>query len=447
MGLFNIFGKKNNEPSPAEEALNRSKELFKEKNYSGSLGALIDGFRKDVDHAPLYEMAIKNLDAQGAEEESHLFRQALMYPQRFESYEKLGSHFIEVGHYPLAEPFLRKALDLQPGHVDVAHDLALAYARRFQIGKAVEVLSQVQVENDFWVLYFYTKCRILNGNTDNTEEQIGQLYAVLDSVPEDKNTIMARKKVDELEETRQRYLQVAHPQTHIRDWQFIQYGGVILDYFEDSENYVAGGRYVASWGSDESIKAMAVQLKAFLQHMHMHPKEIKMMGDRNSEIVGRVIGKEMALNCSIYNPEDTNTDCLIVAADSSLFNACGELTTVQNGQLLFALNHDWLESSFINPDIIGFMTQSYYYPWSGDGFTVNPETQKMDRKPEDTRDAETIAEEIYSLSPTEEAKDHDALFDFYRERKDWLKGMGKRTNNNRYHFMVETPVPGSYFGH
>lgn len=445
MGLFNIFGKKS-EPSPAEEALNRSKELFKEKNYGGSLGALIEGFRQDVNYAPLYEMAIKNLDAQGAEEESQLFRQALLYPQRFESYRNLGGHFIEVGHYPLAEPFLRKALDLQPTDVDTAHDLALAYARRFQVGKAEEVLLQVDTTGDFWALYFFTKCKILNGNLDKTEEQIQTLDAMLDSVAEDQNALAARKRVDELKEIRQRYLQVADPQRHIRDWQFIQYGGAILDYYDDPERYVAGGRYVASWGSGESIKALAVQLKAFLQHLGIHPREIKMMDERNSQIVGRVIGKELALNCSVYNAEDTHADCLIVASDSSLYNPHGELATIKNGQILFALNHDWLESSFITPEIIGFMSQSYYYPWSGDGFTVNPETQKMDRKPEDTRDVETIADEIYHLEPSEE-KDHEALFDFYRERKDWLKGIGSRSNNHRYHFMVETPVPGSYFGH
>jgi hypothetical protein len=42
-------------------------------------------------------------------------------------------------------------------------------------------------------------------------------------------------------------------------------------------------------------------------------------------------------------------------------------------------------------------------------------------------------------------KDNSPLFSFYRQRRDHLKGIGMRSNNQRYNFMIESPVPGSYF--
>ncbi len=89
------------------------------------------------------------------------------------------------------------------------------------------------------------------------------------------------------------------------------------------------------------------------------------------------------------------------------------------------------------------MSQSYYFPWSGEGMHVDIETRNIKRIPPDNRSAEEIATEIYYIN--QDLEDINKHLEFYFERKEYLKGIGKLTNNQRYNFMIESPVPGSYF--
>ena len=166
--------------------------------------------------------------------------------------------------------------------------------------------------------------------------------------------------------------------------------------------------------------------------------------DRDSEIMGRLLAKEFGVSFSFYDPALPNRDCLIVSADSSYFQEHEELNTIRHGQVLLSINHSWLDSAAISPDIIGFMTQMYSFPWRGNGMrVVDMESRTIERIPPDNRSAEEIADDIFNQ--VLEPEDISTHLSFYAERKEYLKGIGSRTNNNRYNFMIESPVPGSYF--
>jgi len=339
---------------------------------------------------------------------------------------------------------LQKAHDLNPSDFNTAHDLAIVYARRFQIQKGIEVLERNNPTNDFWNYWFWLKLKVLSGDTNEVTKGLNQLKTVLDTVKNQEETAFPRQKIEEIRELLARFNQVQAPRIHIQDWQFIQYGSIMLDFFEDTEDYVAGGRYVATWGSNQSIKELTNRLKIYLKAFNLDFEGIRYLEGRNSEIIGLATAKEMALSSKVYNPEEDNKNCLIIAANSSDFNDYQELSKVKDGQLVFALNHSWLEAASITPDIIGFMSQSYYFPWDGGGFNLNMEKGKTEKTAPDKRRAAEIAEDIFQ-EKVEEQTDK-AKLNFYLNNRDYLKAIGSKVNNHRFNFMVESPVPGSFFG-
>ncbi len=444
MELFNFLKTKGQNQSPAMEDFLKAKEQFEKNEFQDSLNTLSGGFRKDIDCMPLYELAIKCLEKLGAEDEAELFRKALEHREKFESFNNLGTHFYDVGYYDLATPFLEKAVSIDPTHTDTIHDLSIVYARRFQISKAVKILEENHPKKDFWNYWFWCKLRILEGKPQGVREGLNELMSVLDKEPNQDDVIVARQKVEEVLELLSRYELIKDPEIHIRDWHFIQYGDVILDFFEESDDYVAGGRYVASWGSYESIKQIVLKLKQYLEALEVVIENVVFLPDRDSKILGLLTGMELGVKAQAYDPQQTNKNTLIVGANSYDFDSYEELVDVKEGQVVFSLNHDWLKPSWISPDIAGFMTQYYYFPWNGGGIRVIDQEKGLTEKTEpDKRSEPEIATDIFNKKV--ELQINPDHIDFYTKNKDYLKLRGSKVTNQRFNFMMESPVGGSYF--
>lgn len=442
---FSDFFKKKKSDSPAEPLFQQARQQFDKGEHQQAFQTLASAFREDAAYKPLYEFAVQCLTALDAEEEKELFENAVNTFNKPEAFSRLGSHFSGAGDYMIAQPFLKRALALDSSNTDIAHDLAIAYARRFAIREAITVLESVNVHIDFWALWFLAKLKILNNEINDASVFIARLEKAFEGEANNDETEIPRLKVNELKEMLERHKTIGSPQTHIRDWQFIQYGGVVLDYFDSEDQYVAGGRYVASWGSHESIREIIGKLKDLVAALEVPLQAVKFLPDRNSQIVGMAVAKVMNLPGSLLNADEDNSQCLIVAADSASLNEY-EFNAVSNGQLIFALNHSWLQSAMISPDITGMMTQSYYFPWDGNGFKmVDPEKGTLEKTEPDNRSAEEIAADIANTSF--ETAGITELISFYKERKSHLKGISNKPNDQRHNFMVESPVPGAFFGY
>jgi len=445
MRIFDIFKSKSNNDSEALEDYNKANSLFESGDFQESLKTLSWGFQKDVNFKPLYELAEKCLLKLGGQDEANLFKNARKSFISFQSFNNLGLHFFNEGHYDLALPFLKKAVQIDSTRSDTVHDLAIVYARRFNINEAIKVLENNKPESDFWNYWFLTKLRILDNQTDGVQNDINELFSVLNNEPDKESVAIPIQKVNEVKETFDRLSVVGKPDNHIRDWHFIQYGNVILDFFEDSEEYIAGGRYVASWGSNEWIKEIASKLSNYLNELDKTFERVLYLNDRNSKILGLVIGNELNIEAKEYKNEIDTENSLIIGANSIDFDGMDELQKIQPGQLLFALNHFWLDSAQISPDICGFMTQTYSFPWDGGGIRIiDAEKGETEKIPTDTREESLIAKDINKLVSDASIKEED--LDFYIKNKEYLKGIGTKVNDNRYNFMIESPIAGSYFG-
>ncbi|MVT10224.1 tetratricopeptide repeat protein [Chitinophaga tropicalis] len=445
MGLFDLFKKQAPETSPAHERYLKAKAAFEKKEYQEALGLLIEAFNQDVDYMPLYRLSADCLGTLGGQDEQQFFEQALATPGQFEAYQQLGEHFFQVEHFRMAMPFLKKALSLNSTHVNTAHLLAVCYAKEFQVDEALRILESIDLQKDFWAVHFLNKCRILNNKLEGVKEEIYGIRSFLEKYKDDPGMEVPIRHIDELTDMLYRCRLIAAPEKHIRDWHFIQYGGVVLDYFDSADQYVAGGRYVALWGNHVSIKTVIHKLRIFLDTVDRNIRVVAGLPDRDSEITGRAVAAELGCSYITYNQNSDLSDALIVSADTSLLNGYGELEEVKNGQLIFTLNHSWLGSALITPDIIGFMSQSYWYPWGEGQMRINETTQEVEHTPADNRTPAEIANDIHH-APAEE-KDLATQMDFYRKHAHALKGIGEHATLRRYNFLTESPVPGSYFRH
>ena len=435
--MFNIFKKKEKQDSnsPAKEDWASAKEQFEKGEYQNSLATLISGFKKDIYYKPLYELSSSCLDKLGGKEESLLFQKA-KDNLNSKTFKQLGNHFYNVEHYPLTRIFLEESFK-KIQDIEVANNLAIAYSRRFNTKKAQETLEKVKSKFDFWTFWFYVKMKILNNDKEDIEQSIQDLESAFDQNSADENLIIPKQKIAELRESYERLQMVGNPEQTIRDWQFIQYGTMILNFFFSEDQYVAGGRHVASWGNNESIKSILLILSNQIKKKRI--ESIVYGNDRDSQIIAAVLSSLSNITNEAYSNTKIYNNSLMLVSDSTGFNEFKNVEQINNDNITFSFNHNWLQANFICPDIIGLMSQSYSFPWNGGNFKMNDDGSTSRTEP-DSRSPEIIATEISAC----DLKEESTLDEFYNSVEHKLKM--NQNSGHRYNFMVESPIPGSYFG-
>ena|GEM_PF-571050 len=441
------------QPSPAAEYFEEAKALFDAEEFPRSMKILMSGFKKDADYQPLYALAAETAGKLEEHRLQSLLEHTADNMQEASAFYELGEFFFEYDKYGLAEVFYDKTLRLDPDYPSAVHDLILSIARQFRADDALNAFNRITADNpDFWESYLLCKLCIFTERRSFMEKMEENWLTVLDTGimarvkdPELKQDLMV--KITELREALERYASFQEVQTNIRDWQFIQYGSAVLDVHHDGEKYLAGGRNGISFGTMETVRSMADRVKQFVQRLEIPIQQVAALDDRDSKIIGRLLAKVLDVPFYFYNRFAYIEHTLIVAGDSSYltYHWYNDLSEIKNGQVVFALNHNWTRPTKITPDIIGQMAQQYRFPWDGGGMQFwadnDQEKVKVEVTPADNRSAEEIASEIFETQflPV----DMQDLLDFYAEKKPYLKGIGERSGSTRFEFNIESPVPGT----
>lgn len=433
--------------SAALEAYQQAVHLYKKGEYKDALRQLVTGFQADINYKPLYFLARDVLGKLGGTEERRLFAIALNEFEQFQPFFDLGYHFIDTEHYPLAIVFLKKALALKPDNKDAAYELAFAYMARFQIQQALNVLASVDYESDFWLAYLYHQCKLWLKQPEGISDFITEARQLLMTQSITESIDIALYKIQELEDSLQRYQQVDFANSlPIREWHFIQYGAAILNYAEDDVD-VAGGRYVGLWGSNENTIQVLNNLIVYLTQLKRLPKRVIAIPERESEILGRVLAQLLQVPFSTLEIMEDFSDCLMVAMDGQAFNGIEPLIDIKPNQTVFAFYQSWLERSMIVSDVVGVLAQHYWSPWEEGRLQTDAMTNKVKRLEADDRPIEILVQELLDLHSvkTNSATSTNPHLAFYLTHQDYLKG-GVKGGTKRSPFTVESPVPGSYFG-
>ena len=451
-----------------ERSLTNAREAFDEGEFEEALRRLSFAFIIDPEYLPPYDLAILSLAklGRGALHERKLFEWAVTHFDDFEPFFRLGYHFIEKEDLRMAVPFLSMAHNRNPGDLDIAVEYSLALTGQFQIRRALEVLASVNYTRDFWATYQYYFCRLLDNQTTGIKSFVMKVRRDLRHIPHSSRGAISYviKKLDEMHG---RLSALNHPRRRIRDWHFVQYGAAILSTMGGAtENTFAGGRYGHHRETLAGIRDVLERLCRFLVELDRIPDEIVSLSDRDSRILSIVLGK--MLRRPIYPLEAADparSNVLLVASDARLLENMPELERARPNQTVFACNLHWLGDSEITPDVAGFLTQTFAFPWWEGGYERDPEEGRYVAAGADVREEDEIAASILEEEPAEpEAVDNfvwpfrnseepvntdDFLhaLSFYRRVGDRLKGArgGAHKKSVRWPFRVESPVPGSYY--
>lgn len=441
---MNIFSS-----SPAKKYHDEARKALQEGNPQQGLSQLTFGFCADPSHKPLYELAISCLQQfEGTEEEVDLFKVALSHFDDPHAFYDLGYHFIDVGHDRLAIPFLERAHRLDPSAVEVATELAIAYAGEFQPRKGRDVLAQVSYQEHFWAAYQYYWCSLLCNETEGVEDYIKSARRdIQQSTLDTEVTENCMTALDKLDEVLQRLVMISKPKPIIQHWHFIQYGSAVLDYFDDRVDpdglSVAGGRWVATWGSMGQVISIIRKLELFLKELDQHPRVVLGLPDRDSQIISHAVAQVLGIPYEEVTENNiAQPDSLVVTADNRQI-VHPELEEVLENQTLFSFNLHWLSDASCTPDVVGLMTQTYVMPWAGGHMRVDPKTQEVTTTEPDARPAPEIVQELVSTEAVEDPRFAE-IMDFYKKVKPYLKG-ARNGSGRRLPFRTDSPIPGARF--
>lgn len=424
--------------SPAEEPTAAARAALDRGDPQAALTSLRLAFAADPGHAPAYQAAAACLRALDGADEAALFERALARSDDPEAYFDLGYHFVDVGHEALAVPFLERALALAPGDVEIAAELAVALAADRRPAEGFAALERLDLGRQFGPRYQHAWCALLANRPDVVRRFLDEARPNL-AAPDADPAILGA--VNELAECLARLETLSDPPPLVQHWHYVQYGAAILDLFEEPE--VAGGRYVALWGSDQAVATSLAKLRTLLETLGRPPEQVLALPDRDSEILGRAAARLYDLPFEIgAEPSFARPGALVVAADNRLLADHPALREVQAGQTVFALNLHWLARAPITPDVAGLLTQRYSYPW-GERYQVDPASRQVVPIPPDGRPPEAIAAQLAATPPAEDAGFAERLL-FYRQHAAHLKG-GEQGGERRLTFRKDSPVAGSYF--
>lgn len=443
MSFLNIF-KKNQNNVQIDELLSDARKLLEEQNYFETLDIVFSVLQIDVEYLPTYEIASECFYKLELQEESDLFISMLEKKQTENNLYNIGNYFQELMLYKLSLQYFLKLHKYNRGNCDYAHDLSISYARTFNIEKAIEVLEKVKYQNDFWVLWYWSKLKILSRDIKFVPQTLSYLFKVINHIKDEEHNLILKIKVDELKEMLDRYRSISNPKLFIQDWQFIQYGNIILNFESNDDNNDSHGRYAYLSGSNESVCHTVLLLKEYLNIFETKIEHICYLPSRDSEILAHLASMVFNVSVELYNENTVKENSLIIGSNSYEFNEYPEFASIDKNQILFSYYHIWTKDSFLSSDIIGYMAQVYNYPWYEGMKIIDLKQRKMEKTPEDKRNPITIAKDIFYKS-VELHIDKDSLL-FYLKHRDYLKVFGNLSNQYRYNFFIETPVPATYFG-
>ena len=447
------FARKNSEPdsepSPAQENLAAARRSLSAGDPEEALRMLTHGFTADAALRELYLCAHEVLQQLGAPKEAALFAAALKNFDGSEPFFHLGYHFVGAGHDRLAIPFLERASQIDPHQAVIDNELAIALCGQFQAARALEILDALPEPRPFWVQFQRAWAAILCNRRAGLDEWLQGARKYLQETNEipDAQKSSVEYALNKLGECLKRLESVPAPRARIDDWQFIQYGAVVLDLMDDRivENgmEVAGGRHVASWASYEDIGRMLAKLHDLLGAVDALPQRVIALPDRDSQIIGAACAQIMGVPMlEVADEKQLAQENSLVVAGDALSLEVPELSQVLARQTVFALSMNWLERAQVTPDVCGVLAQSYNLPWQGGAMQLDPETQALIESAADARCVEEIAHEIVAAE-VENDENWMEQKAWFVERRSLLKaGHGGAP---RLPFNTDSPIPGSYF--
>jgi tetratricopeptide (TPR) repeat protein len=371
-------------------------------------------------------------------------------------YYQLGNRFFQMQQPLLARPFLahaKKLLGDTKNELSQAVDVDFAQVE-MDLGHYEEAITAFHELNEsygglpIWLIMEMAESYALLRQIDEAEAvyqiaapEAAAQFPGMEQVREEVGDMLARvRDFDEQEEM------------SLREWHYVQTRGMLMETNPD-EN-VPGERFVFFQPSEEDVAYIVGMTAALLDAKGYAPNRLLWLGDA-SEPLALLFAQWWEIepeNIRPYRSGDNNDSedevSLLVMAHSYLIpdeSTYLELLPAKSGLILFALDLRWTERQPVTPDIAGFMSQACNLPWET-RIQLNEDQQSVTQI-EESRDPQTIAEDIAKQFPSEEECDEYAqeTLEVYEPCTDLILDHRDGTLNRRP-LVTHSPVTSPRFG-
>lgn len=394
----------------SQELFTRVRDALREDDPHGALRALRSGTRypSEFDEAAwvtVFELVLGIGEALGDDSDlGPALVAGLESPGDAKVLYDVGYQLIEVGLPDLAAGILGHALEMRPGDPAIVTELccALEDDLRFPDARAVLEAFPELWEEATMARYLLTFHRFMTADVDGARELLDALLRAEEELAD-----TARQVQDMVTRADAIRGQAALDPSDLRGWHFAVNGTLLLHESPHGRDAGMNGRY--AWVQDqETLCRSGIDLaKMALDALGMELPRVYLLGDRDSEILGRAAAEVWGLPAEPWPGDGAG---IIVAYDLSLLDEATwrQVAEHRPGQVLWGHASQWTVRHAYGADLVTYLYQENTPPW-GARLVVDPETQQALDVGPDESPAEEIARRVADAEADNSDQDTDAL--------------------------------------
>jgi tetratricopeptide (TPR) repeat protein len=421
----------------AQSTFEQARHSVAQGDVRRGLFLLLETLRIDPLHSEALQAAAKTVKMLGDARGAGLFQALSDDPENPERIYEVGFFLVGMGRPDVGRPFLSACLERDPANDDVRYELGFAHYLNRSYTDAIDVLREAAAglspERAAAAECLTVECLLYGGRREEAENLLERLRAE----PEDEATAESLDALG-LMARRLRRLEDEEP-GDLRTWHFVQHGGVLL---AESRAEDGSGRFRSLSLNPAAVGAVFRLLEYFLKGMNITPAAVLHAGGE-SYTLALVAGSILERPVRALDERAGSNELLVIPDLDAIDGREQELSERDEVAHLFCFRLDPVKPCRILPEITGIMAQQFRFPWQ-ERVEVAARPGKEPKAfsiPADTRDAETVAQEIADLARglPEDSKMAKVL-KFYRRHRDLLVVSNSAVFPVRRAFTTFSPI-------
>ncbi|GAX90688.1 tetratricopeptide repeat protein [Effusibacillus lacus] len=344
-----------------QQILDSADEHMDADNYDKALETLQYALRRPEFDIRVYQKAAFVLRMLGRQEAAELFEGVVADPEDPNPCFQLGYQLVQEGLFGSALGPLSRCVRLAPDAAAANYEFAYALMKEFYNEEALHFFARAYEQEQAMSITFYMAQLLLF--LGHKEEAASFASKLEEQVRESGE---GQAQLDYLRGMFQRAS--SFPPHNLRDWHFVQYGGLLLRLFEEDhpgEPNESNGRYTfVNFGYDQTaavlgaLQAVVQQTPVFQKYEFAAPA-----GETSAPLAHALSGMFEIPVLSLEEGLAANKRGIVITAFSDELDPIAADVWDRKDILLFSFAFSWTRESNILPEAIGYLAQGARLPW------------------------------------------------------------------------------------
>lgn len=429
------------ETNVIERILTDAEAHIDEERYENAFETLHYALRRPEFDLRVYQKCAFVLRMLGRHEAAELYERIVSDQEDPEAYFRLGYHLVQEEAFGSALGPLSRCVKLAPDAAAANYEFAYALMKEFYNEEALHFFGKAYEQEQAMSITFYiAQLLIFLGRSGEASIFVNKLEEQVQSENGEGEMQLAY-----LKDMLRRY-RAYKPQT-VRDWQFVQYGTLLLRIFEEDypeeENHSNGRFTLVNFGYQQAANVLAAfqttigPLSVFPEYRYVAP------AGEISAPLAYALGKMLMLPVKTLE-EGLSSDekGIVISSFSDELHEIGGEVWQRDDVLLFSFALSWTHESNVLPEVIGYLAQAPRLPWQT-RVEMN-EQGEPEIMPADERPAEEIARNILDRVIHTDMHWVGRIHDYYKARQADILA-GNQVDVPRKKFFVHSAQGGARY--